>query len=373
MRWLLIAQDGWGLGHVSRQLGLARALRRLAPHDEFLFLTYSDATHLIAAENFASVKLPAPEWFKTAEQRAIDDLLRLKVAISVVNATAATCQPEAVVVDSFPIGNRGEFAVFQRLDCARFLIAREVRDPLPQWRYHESLPNFHALLAPYAEGEVAIEAPPNVPLHWVGPILVRSRADLLSRRDARARLGLPQDRPEAAQRVCLVAFGGGGNPLYGRLEAWALELAARHPDWHFAFATPPLLHGAEAELGPANAGRFAYYPMAECYAAFDAAISTVGSSAYELAYMGVPSILIPDVSPQKDEDFFAKARRVVGERGGFVVKAFDTAALETAFAAMKDAARLTAMKEDRARLELPNGAESAAAQLLSHVEKLRKR
>ena len=109
MRWLFVAQDGWGLGHVSRQLGLARELRRLRPRDEMLFLTYSDATHLIAADGFASVKLPSPEWFKSDDQRHIDDLQRLKVSIAVVNATATAYQPEGVVIDTFPVGNRGEF------------------------------------------------------------------------------------------------------------------------------------------------------------------------------------------------------------------------------------------------------------------------
>jgi UDP-N-acetylglucosamine:LPS N-acetylglucosamine transferase len=367
MRWLLVAQDGWGLGHVSRQLGLARELRRLAPGDEFLFLTYSDATHLIAAEGFASVKLPAPEWFRKTEDHHIDDQRRLWVSIAVTNATATTYQPDAVVLDTFPVGNRGEFAIFQRLNCRRFLIAREVRKPLAHWEYHESLPRFHALLAPYAEGEVALPAPAGVPVHWVGPILVRNRQDLLSRAEARARLGLPREG-----RCCLVSFGGGGNPAYPRLEAWALQLAAAHPDWHFAFATPPLLQGAKADLGLTNAGRFAYYPMAECYSAFDAALSTVGSSAYELAFMGVPSILVPDVSPQKDEDFEAKARRVLGEKGGFVVKAFDQAGLATAFAAMNDPARLAAMTEDRATQTLPNGAVNAAAAMLRHLRPPRK-
>lgn len=365
MRWLFIAQDGWGLGHVSRQLGLARQLRRLRPRDECLFLTYSDATHLIAAEGFASVKLPSPEWFKPVEHHHIDDHERLKVSIAVVNATASTYQPDGVVIDTFPAGNRGEFAVLQRLPCYRFLIAREVRDPLPQWEYQESLPRFKALLAPYSEGEVQMKVPQGTALHWVGPILVRSRADLLSRQDAQQRLGLPQDR-----RICLVSFGGGGNPAYSRLEAWVLQLAQSYPDWHFAFATPPLLQGAEMDLGLRNAGRFAYYPMAECCQGFDAAISTVGSSAYELAHMGVPAILIPDVSPQKDEDFFAKAQRVVGESGGFVVRAFDTAALGDAFVAMNDPARLAAMKEDRATLPLQNGAEAAASLLARYTEKI---
>jgi len=98
----------------------------------------------------------------------------------------------------------------------------------------------------------------------------------------------------------------------------------------------------------------------------------VGSSAYELAFMGVPSILVPDVSPQKDEDFEAKARRVLGQKGGFVVKAFDKAGLAAAFAAMNDPARLAAMTEDRAALTLPNGAVNAAAALHRQLRPPRK-
>jgi UDP:flavonoid glycosyltransferase YjiC (YdhE family) len=365
MRWLFVAQDGWGLGHVSRQLGLARELRRLRPGDEMLFLTYSDATHLIAAEGFASVKLPSPEWFKPADKRRIDDLLRLRVATAVVGATATTYQPEAVVIDTFPVGNRGEFAILRRVPCARFLITREVVNPLPQWEYHESLPRFTALIAPYAEGEIALKAPDGIPLHWVGPIMVRSRDDLLGRNEARRRLDLPQEG-----RVCLVAFGGGGNPIYARLEAWVRQLAAQHPAWCFAFATPPLLQGAVAEAGAENIRRFAYYPVAECYSAFDAAISTVGSSSYELASMGVPSILVTDVSPQQDEDFPLKAQRIVGANGGFVVRGFDTPALESAFAAMDDPARLAAMTADRAALKLENGARTAAALLARYTAKI---
>jgi len=111
--------------------------------------------------------------------------------------------------------------------------------------------------------------------------------------------------------------------------------------------------------------------MAECYAAFDAALSTVGSSAYELAGMGVPSILVPDVSPQKDEDFVAKAHRVLGDQGGFVVKAFDREGLAAAFAAMDDPRRLAAMTRDRIAQKPPNGAVNAATILMQQVSHLR--
>jgi len=365
MRWLLIAQDGWGLGHVSRQLGLARELRRLRPADTFLFLTYSDATHLIAREGFASVKLPSPEWFKDADQRSMDDIERLLVATAVTNACATTYRPQAVVIDSFPVGNRGEFSIFQRLPCLRFLIAREIRNPLPQWEYRESLPRFHALLAPYAEHEIDLNLPKGPPLHWVGPILIRGRDGLLPGHEARKRLGLP---PEG--RVCLVSFGGGGNPAYARLEDWTLQLAARYPDWHFAFATPPLLQNFTSDFGLNNVSRFDYYPMSECLSAFDGAISTTGSTAYELAQMAVPAILITDVSPQNDEDFVAKAKRTLGQNGGFVVRAYDTPALDAAFAQFDAPEQLAAMRQGRLATEPRNGAAKAAELLARYTQRV---
>ena len=366
MRWLLVAQDGWGLGHVSRQLGLARELRRLCPSDEYLIVTYSEAAQVIAREGFASVKLPTSQPFVPADQLNIDPSLRIWLSSAIINTVMATYKPHAVVLDTFPIGLNGEFAALLRMQCLRFLVAREVINPPPHWEYQSSLKNFNALLAPYTEGEIDLNIPNSPKLHWVGPILIRGRRDLLPRAEARRRLGLPQQG-----RICLVSFGGGGDPAYGRLEQWIFQLAEKYPQWHFAFPMPPIHKGEREHINLGNASRFSYYPMAECYSAFDAAISTTGSSSYELGYMGVPSILIPSVSPQQIEDHFEKARRILGEHGGFVVRASDTPALEAAFAAMDDPARLTAMKEDRARLQLPNGAETGAALLMSHMQKLR--
>lgn len=363
MRWLFVAQDGWGLGHVSRQLGLARQLRRVRPRDEMLFLTYSDATHLIAAEGFASVKLPPSQPHKPPGEQMLPPASRLAVATALVRSLASAYRPHGLVVDTFPIGLFGELAVLLDLQGFKFLIAREVRNAPPQWRYQESLPRFDALLAPYVTGEIELDLPAGTPAHFVGPILVRGREDLLPRQAARQRLGLPQQGP-----VCLVSFGGGGNPAYGRLEQWILQAAERHPAWHFAFARPPLLQGRGGQLAPRNASCFSYYPMAECCAAFDTAISTTGSSAYELAAMGVPAILLPSTSPQQVEDHRHKAERVLGAGGGFVVAAYDTPGLEAALAAMSDPARLAAMRDDRARLCLPNGAERAAAVITEVVD-----
>lgn len=365
MRWLFVAQDGWGLGHVSRQLGLARELRRLRPRDEYLILTYSEAAHVIAREGFASVKLPSSQPYLPREQMNIDPSLRVWIYGGMVNGLMASYQPQAVVLDTFPIGLNGELAGMLRMQCARFLVAREVVNPPAHWEYVDSLKRFHALFAPYSKGEITIPVTNTNNLHWVGPILIRGREDLLPREEARRRLGLPQGR-----RICLLSFGGGGDTDYRRMEEWAAQLIEQFPDWHFALPNPPLQRDTATAPTAPNASRFSYYPLAECHSAFDAAVSTTGSSAYELAVTGVPSILVPSAIPWQIEDHLQKARRVVGEHGGFVVPTYDTAALQAAFAAMNDPARLAAMTADRAALKLENGARTAATLLVRYVDKI---
>ena len=361
MRWLLFAQDGWGLGHVSRQIALARELRRRQPDHEFLFLTYSDATHLMTREGFPSLKIPEVDWLKRPDERIISDDNQFRIAHTVINACVAGYRPHAIITDAYPIGRYGELMALLVYPAFRFFVAREnTRFRQPQ--FQEALARFHVVLAPYREGEVDLPIPQGPEMEWVGPILVRSREDALPRAEARSRLGLPVDG-----RVCLVTFGGGGNPQYAELEAWALNLAPAYPHWTFALAGPPLLSDVVHYPRLTNVTRFHYFPMAECFDAFDAAVATTGSSVYELAHFGVPSILVPHSGAVTDEDFEAKAHRIAGATGGQVVKGGDTDALVKAFSAIAESARSAAAAAKPAQAGFDSGAGRSADVLLKFI------
>ena len=367
MRWLLFALDGWGLGHVSRQIALAREIRRRQPDHEFLFLTSSDATHLISREGFPSLKIPERDWLKRPDERIISDENLVRITHPVVKACAAGYQPHAIIIDTYPRGLFGELWPLLAYPAFRFFVAREnksFREP----KIQEALARYHMVLVPYREGEVDLPIPRGPKMEWVGPILVRSREDALPRAEARSRLALPADG-----RVCLISFGGGGNPQYAELEAWAVELADAYPQWTFALASPPLLSSVVHYPGFTNVTRFHYYPMAECFDAFDAAVTTTGSSAYELAHFGVPSILVPHSGAVTDEDFKAKANRIAAATGGQVVKGGDTDALVNAFSTFDDSARLTASAENLTQAGAANGARRSADVLLRFIETHRRK
>ena len=68
-RLLFYAVNGLGLGHVTRLLAIARAVRSLAPDSQILFLTTSEADWVIYREGFAAVKIPSRSILATAKLR----------------------------------------------------------------------------------------------------------------------------------------------------------------------------------------------------------------------------------------------------------------------------------------------------------------
>jgi UDP-N-acetylglucosamine--N-acetylmuramyl-(pentapeptide) pyrophosphoryl-undecaprenol N-acetylglucosamine transferase len=359
-RWLLVAQDGWGLGHVSRQLGIAREIRRQRPGDDILLLTQSEAAHLIWREGFPSLKLPSHAmWAKAGTRdRHLSPEGHNRLVTSIVRACVQGFGPHAIVIDTFPAGTHQELAELLDFPARRFLIARENR-LLFQPAAQQALRRFDLILAPYRRGEVELPLPVEVPAQWVGPIMIRSSDDALPRSEARRRLGLAEKG-----NICLISFGGGGNPHYAEVETWALQLARRFRRWTFAVATPPLLEKPPTCRAFKNAVRIHHYPMAECFDAFDLAVSATGSSSYELAHFGLPSILVPDTSSLNTEDFKAKANRILGGSGGSVVGYGNGEALIDAFSALTSDKRRAEAANSLLERALPNGAAGAVDLML---------
>jgi predicted glycosyltransferase len=332
-RWLFICCDGWGLGHVARMIGLARNIRQRQPDGEFLFLTDNEASFLIWQEGFASVKLPCFEFFRKEDTRAIEFGINEDVARSVVGPVITAYRPDVVVVDTYPFGYRNEYASLQFFRGRKVLVYAEHRESKRNRLYEIGVRSYNLILLPYVSGEVELLLPRGLRVTWVGPILPRSRADSVPRDVARARLGLP-----AEGRVCFICFGGGGDPTYTRLVDWVLSVANRFPDWIFAVPIPPLLTGAPPTNLPANAVSFRYFPVSECFSAFDAAISITGNTVFELAHFGVPTVVVPKTTVT-DEDHVAKARNIVAGDRGYVVEEYDTDALMAALDALRDDGR----------------------------------
>lgn len=358
-RWLFYATNGFGLGHVSRTLAVARKIRQREPEAEILFLTNSEAANLIWNEGFASVKLPSKESHQHAGLSARN--LRWLNHVLAQNTFAAFA-PDVTVVDSFPIGWTNEIQNSVRLQDNRVCICREKRPEVARGKAVQTALTFYDLiLFPHHEGEADFPVPPGLESTFSGPLLVRSREEGLPRAEARRRLGLPPDG-----LVVYAGFGGGGDPEYARLADWVLSQAAGHREWTFALSVPPLGAAPGPDLPP-NVIPIRYFPLAECWNAFDAAVSALGANTtVELLHNGIPALFL---SRDVREDHHAgRLARILARNAGLALGAFDDAGLNEGLTRLRDPALRRSLGENARRLVPENGADRAADYLINWLE-----
>jgi UDP-N-acetylglucosamine--N-acetylmuramyl-(pentapeptide) pyrophosphoryl-undecaprenol N-acetylglucosamine transferase len=355
VRWLFYAVNGLGLGHLTRLLGLARQIRQRSPNAQFLFLTTSEAESLIWQEGFASVKVPS---LSACRQSGLRHSTYSCLLHTVVVNTIAAFRPQVLVVDTFPAGSGQELLPVLRWDGRRIFIYREQRQSVCQDAWFQNILKLYDLiLIPHSPEEVTLPVPPEVPIAWVGPMLIRSKTESLSRQEARQRLQL-----SAAGRCIYVGFGGGGDSEYQPLRQWVLEQAHQFPQWQFVYSLPPLSRTIPTSV-PSNVKSISYYPLAECWSAFDAAISAVGyNTAAELLHHGVPTIWVP--LPRDVDDQHQRAKRLVEQGAGWLVHPYDSTALQQALDALSKSTNQSYAAQTAQNQVAINGAEQAADYLM---------
>ncbi|MGB8274969.1 MAG: glycosyltransferase [Alphaproteobacteria bacterium] len=363
MKWLFYAANGNGVGHVIRTVALARQVRKRAPESEFLFLTESEASHLIWREGFASIKLLS---MTAIREKQIDPGTVYALNRSLTANVYAAFRPEVMVVDCFPGGTtKFMYSVMPNTSLRIFLYREKKNEKRDDPAFAHELSLFHQVLVVHEPGETALPQCPGVGVTEVGNFLIRSRQEALPRDEARRILGLP-----AEGMVVFVGFGGGGDPRYDGLLRMALKAAERFPRWTFACAAPPLYRGQMPARAAANVVAIGYFPLAEVMTAFDGAICRLGTNTYtEMSHFGIPAIYLPRMDTFED-DHEARGRRVTSAAAGWVVDESDEAGFERALDALADDATRAKASANAQALVRRNGAEAVAASLVEWAEKM---
>jgi hypothetical protein len=298
---LLMTTNGWGMGHLSRQLAVAKALGDRA---EPILLSLSGAVHLAAGQGVRAEYVPSPSrgWMTATvwNQYLTGRLLAL----------ARETNARAVVFDGVH-PYRGLIAARHELPDVAFVWSR--RAMWGEGRGDEALmtaPEFDVIIEPGDLGEVADRGLTvgRSDAIKIPPVTILDVIDPLPRVDARAALGLD---PEA--RIALLSLSAGaGDP--GRLLNGALDAILASPGWHVAVVSNPLKGRIDLPTGERVTSLTEVYPLARYLTAFDAGIVSAGyNAAHELPLAGVPSVLVANTASAWDDQI---ARAVgIAERG----------------------------------------------------------
>lgn len=349
-RILFYAVNGLGLGHVTRLLAIARQVRKLVPGSEIVFFTSSEAEDVIFREGFAAFKVPSKSIRLEAGLRSATYARLLQ---TVTLNLLASFHPHLLIVDTFPAGAIQELLPVLRWESRKVFVYRVQRPetalaPLMQ----NTLQLYDLAIVPHFENEVDAPMPEGLDRVWTGPILIREKCEGKSREDARRILGLPMEG-----KVLYVTFGGGGDAEMDSALSTAVETLSGRTDLHLAVASAPLYRGLiprSESLTPVE-----YYPMAELYSAFDAALSATGyNTAMELLHHGVPTAFVPFSRQVDDQE--ARARAIEAAGAGYCLADLTAESLPLVVDRLLDPTRAFPISAAAQRLVPDSGAARAA-------------
>ncbi len=230
-RVLLYTHNSIGQGHAVRCLAVLTGMRRQRPEADFLVLTGSELPQMFLAEGLEVLRLPGLRQELAAGRPllrprrlhglAAEELVGLRRRI--IAATARDFAPDAVLVEHYPAGLRGEALPLLRLAPGTRRRPRPVLVHLgrgapcqPAWP-GPALPGLDQLLAAYDLRYVLDDPPvagageecPGPSLAYLGPVASRPRRELPPRHEVLARFGL------GGRGMVLVSWAGAGRGDHG--------------------------------------------------------------------------------------------------------------------------------------------------------------
>lgn len=360
-RIVCYAINGAGLGHVTRLLSVAKWMRRyVALLDqrpaEVLFLTSSDASHVLAEAGFAAFKIPS----KTiARKTELNKLEYRRLAKHFIWNTLGVFSPDLLVVDTFPSGSFDE--LFQVLDgpFKKSFIFRKVKpEYAARATFQSAASMYDTVVAPHSLENCPVEQVGGKNIQYSGEVVQFDPVDLMEATDARHDLGVAD-----GDRLVYISAGGGGDPNAQRqLESIVVALK-EFPSVHLLIGAGPLYRGPRI-----SRPRVTWYDgpaVAKYFAGIDAAISAAGYNTFhELMMANVPSAFFAQ-SKIADDQRERIQRALDVEACHFIEDLDDGSTVQESIGRLLDPAAAKETRNNCGKVMQHNGARKCALQLLA--------
>lgn len=335
-RVLAYSHDGFGLGHLRRNLRLVCGLRRRRPDVQALLVTGAkSAQRLVAASGIECVPLPAV--VKVANGRyvaedgecSLQDVVRTRA--EAIASAVRDFRPDLLLVDRYPRGMHDELVPalrlhsHQRPGAPAVLGLRDILDDpaaiREEWRlgrYSETILRDYAAVLCYGDPslydpirEYGIGSDIAKRIHFTGYL-----ADELMAGDA---VEVRRRHAGGGGRLAVCTLGGGkdAGPIAQSFLS-AME-RLRHRGWAGVLITGPYMSSDDLKRlsGHPAASWVSVIPMVEdvpsYLAAADVAVCMGGyNTTCELLALSVPAVIVPRVKPRREQQMRAER---LGARG----------------------------------------------------------
>jgi Glycosyltransferase family 28 C-terminal domain len=289
-RIVLVTSNGWGLGHLTRQLAVALAIGQRAETTMFSLspgfpLAMGFGIRGEYCPSFTSPFVVTKEWDNYLQDR--------------LTAFALEVEPDVILFDGV-----APYSGFMRaignlpVPSVGWLRRGMWREGSNDHQLKKAA-GFDFVIEPTdlaSEVDTGATATRDDAIR-VPPISLLEVMDPIDRHLAAAELGIDPDRP-----TLLLTLGSGRLGDVAGPGSTALSVALAHPDWQICVTNSPVAVNLVPLADDARVIELkGVYPLLRYLRAFDATVSAAGyNSVHELIPAGVPTLLIPNTSSKTD-------------------------------------------------------------------------
>jgi glycosyltransferase involved in cell wall biosynthesis len=346
---LFFSSNGIGLGHLTRQMALAR---RMSPAIKPVFVTMSHAFRLVLDHGYHGEFLPFHRGLGADPTRWNEFLAEE------LHEILAFYRPAALVFD----GNNPYPGMLDALATRPEMLSFWVRRPM--WRQRHELGllragEFDFVIEPGEIAEQFDRGPTRLVSRWayrVGPICYLEASELLDRDTARRELGIPDDHIA----VC-VQLGSGNNFDMSAVRAAVLDALLRRDRTVVVELRSPIKDTEESDAALGDRHHIVEtYPSSRYLNAFDFSVSAAGyNSFHENLGAALPTLFVPNEADEMDLQL-ARARYADLTGLGRMLRRDDSYAVGSAVEEMFDAEVRGEIARRCVRSRRANGAVEAA-------------
>ena len=331
--------NGVGFGHFTRMYALAKRWKKHSPSTELVFFTTMPTLHILYSEGFPTYHIAGRKKFKNMTASEWNTMLEEQLSL-----VFSQHKPSLFIFDgAFPYrGMLNAVSSFQGIKnvwIRRGMFKKGSNIPV------DSIQHFDLIVRPEDSIPATLdEISHEVETLNVPPIVLLNEEDLLSRKDARLRLMLPEKGP-----VIYVQLGAGRiNDINSEVRLTIDSL---------------LSEGVSVVLGESMLGErlpvelegvylLRDYPNSMFFNAFDASIQAGGYNSYhEVRKFGLPTIFYPNMNTGMD-DQLARCKQAEIEGWGIVVESRNEQTIPAAVTRLLKLERRRAISQDDGAFEL---------------------